>query len=75
MVKITRPKSLFGKQPYYKEQLGMVAVADFITRGALIIDPYIAGFYAPVEILGIKRRKKLAKKWMGHAKKVLSKIM
>lgn len=75
MVKMTRPKSLFGKLPYYKEQLGIIPVADFITRGALIIDPYIAGMYAPVEMFGIKRRRKLAKKWLGHAKKLMNKII
>jgi len=75
MVKITRPKSLFGKLPYYKEQLRMVAVSDLVTRGALVIDPYATGMYVPIGIIGVKRRRKIAKKWLGRAKKVLNKIL
>lgn len=75
MVKVTRPKSLFGKLPYYKEQLGMIAVADLVTRGAMVIDPYSAGMYFPIGIVGIKRRRRIAKKSFGRAKEMLNKIM
>ena len=73
MVKVTRPKSLFGKLPYYKEQLRMIPIADLVTRGVLVTDPsYSAGMYLPfIRIVGIKRRRKIAKKNFSKAKILL----
>jgi len=73
MVKVTRPKSLFGKLPYYKEQLRMIPIADLVTRGALVIDPsYSAGMYLPfIKVVGIKRRRRIAKKSLSKARGLL----
>lgn len=75
MIKATRPKSLFGKLPYYKEQITMIPVADFVTRGAMIIDPYTVGMYVPfVGKLSDKRRRKIVKKSFAKARELLGKI-
>jgi len=75
MVKVTRPKSLFGKLPYYKEQFLMIPVADMTNRGAFLIDPFAVGMYFPIiERLPIKRRKRLARKYLVKARNILKEV-
>jgi hypothetical protein len=67
-----RPKSLFGKRPYYQEQVIIGFILDKIFRGAISIDARLVDIPIPTERLPLELRSSRARKYFTKAKEALA---
>jgi hypothetical protein len=56
LVKFERPKTLFGKLPYFQEQARIHNAWDDITKATVVYSPNATGMYLPIY-------SKFPKKW------------
>ena len=70
-MKIERPKTIFGKYPYYREQRKLVLLSDLITRGAGAMDMRLIGVGISTEWVPEHMRKKKSTEFFKKAKDLL----
>lgn len=76
LVKIERPKSLFGKYPYFQEQARIYNSWEDIAKASLIYHPMATGIYVPVYTKFPKKwKKKRVNLYLKRMKKRLDEII
>ena len=76
LVKFERPKSLFGKIPYFQEQAGLYNSWQDVAKVGLIYHPSATGIYVPVYTKFPKEwKKKKIKFYLKRIKKRLDDIV
>jgi hypothetical protein len=69
-----RPKTLFGKFPYFAEQRKLFAAVDMLTRGIGAIDLTLVGIPIPTEWIPERLRKDRATRFLKRAKEMLVEV-